>query len=464
MLLPPRIYQLLKGDLPMNGNKPKIGVLAVGRATFDTEYAAEIFEAAWKNLQTLPVQFSGKPTLHYESAPVLADFAKLQSENIDMLLVLQVTFTDASVCAEIAKQLNVPLVLWTFSEERTGGRLRLNSFCGVNLAAHALSRMQKSLDNVHGKADSKECATAILECAQAAYTVRKLSIANVLVVGDHPTGFEACNFDPAELKAKVGVTTKTTTTIDFIDSVKAKPDSIADAPYARRAKDFANLGEMDKEATTKSLKVYATLKERADKENLSGIAVRCWPEMFTHYGCAACGAIGLLNEDRIPGGCEADLYGVVSSLTLQLASNQTAFNTDLVDIDPASNTVVFWHCGQAPLDMADPDVAPIATIHTNRKLPLLAQFPLKAGRITLCRFTQGHGKLKMMLAAGDMIKAPLAYSGTSGVARMDISADAFREKILEIGMEHHCSLTYGDQRPVLRKIARYLGIEVVELT
>ena len=40
----------------------------------------------------------------------------------------------------IAATLDVPLLLWTFPEERTGGRLRLNSFCGANLASHTLSR------------------------------------------------------------------------------------------------------------------------------------------------------------------------------------------------------------------------------------------------------------------------------------------------------------------------------------
>jgi L-fucose isomerase-like protein len=113
--------------------------------------------------------------------------------------------------------------------------------------------------------------------------------------------------------------------------------------------------------------------------------------------------------------------------------------------------------------MADPEVQPQATIHSNRKLPLLSEFPLKPGRITLCRISQGHGKLRMMLAGGDMLKAPLAYSETSGVARLDVHADVFRQRLLDVGMEHHCSLVYGDHRPILRQIARYLDLELLEL-
>jgi L-fucose isomerase-like protein len=114
--------------------------------------------------------------------------------------------------------------------------------------------------------------------------------------------------------------------------------------------------------------------------------------------------------------------------------------------------------------MADPEFEPRATIHSNRKLPLLSEFPLKPGRITLCRITQGEGKLRMMLSGGEMIRAPLAFSGTSGVARLDVHAGEYRSRLLDAGMEHHSSLAYGEYRPVLRRVADYLGLELVELT
>ena len=444
--------------------KPRIGVVAVGRPTFDVEYATEVFEKAWASLATLPVEIVGDKLLHFESDPALAAFNTTNAAGIDMLLLLQVTFTDSSVCAEIAKSLDVPLALWTFPEERTGGRLRLNSFCGVNLASHTLSRMQKTLDNVHGAPDSADSLQKIEQLARAAAVVKRLARSKILVVGEHPVGFDACNYDVQLLKSRFGIQAEATPVGDFIESVKQLPDSVADEPYVRRAKDFPNLGDMDQDATRKTLKVYSALRSRAETEGFDGIAVRCWPEFFTQYGCAACGAIALMNEDRRPGGCEADMFGVISSLVLQWSADQGVFNTDLVDIDPVNDTMVFWHCGQAPIEMADPDVQPIATIHSNRKLPLLSQFPLKPGRITLCRITQGEGKLRMMLAGGDMLKAPLAYSGTSGVARLDVHADLFRQRLLDAGMEHHCSLTYGDHRPVLRQIARFLDLELVELS
>jgi L-fucose isomerase-like protein len=443
--------------------RPRIGVLAVGRSTFDVEYAQTVFARAWQGLSGLDADIVGEAQVHYEADAALAAFASLAAAEIDLLLLLQVTFTDASVSAEIAGKLEVPLLVWTFPEPRTGGRLRLNSFCGVNLAAHALSRNARALENVHGAPASEDALREIQDTAHAAAIVRELARAKILVVGDPPVGFDACNYRADELRERFGVESVTTPVGVFLDSVKALPDSIADEPYARRARDFKNLGDMDQGATRKTLKVYAALKARAEMEGFAGIAVRCWPEFFTEYGCAACGAIALLNEDQRPGGCEADVFGVISSLVLQSASGQGVFNADLVDVDPVSDTVVFWHCGQAPLEMADPEFEPRATIHSNRKLPLLSEFPLKPGRITLCRITQGKGRLRMMLSGGEMLRAPLAFSGTSGVARLDLPADAYRARLLEAGMEHHSSLAYGEFRPVLRRVARYLDLELLEL-
>ncbi|GBU09506.1 fucose isomerase [Gammaproteobacteria bacterium] len=447
---------------------PKVAVLPLARSTFDVEYAQTILNDAWELLSSLnieliaPLSSDGKPELQFDADSANAVLPNLLAANPDVLLLLQVTFTDASMTVEIANKIKMPLALWSFPEPRTGGRLRLNSFCGVNLAKHALSRQTLEAQTLHGlPCDVKAELEQLL---QACAIANRLKSTKIGVVGDHPDGFDACNYNEQQLKDHFGISIEKTDVTSFINQVKAMPDSAADAPYARRARDFSNLAEMDQVATRKTCKVYSGLSENAQKSNFQGIAVRCWPDFFVEYGCAACGAISMLNEDGIPGGCEADVFGVISSLILQWSANQAAFNTDLVDIDPQDDSVVFWHCGQAPIEMADRTGPVRATIHSNRKLPLLSEFALKPGRFTLCRISQGQGKLRMILGAGEMLQRPLAFSGTAGVARMDIKADAFMARLLDQGLEHHSALVYGEHRPLLRTLARILKLEIVELT
>ncbi|MNG74834.1 hypothetical protein D3C73_237330 [compost metagenome] len=445
-------------------NKAKVGVLALGRATFDVPYAQQMLAQAWQALSGMDIELVGEPVLQFDAESALQVLPALKQADLDLLLILQVTFTDASLTTEVVRDFPVPTAMWSFPEARTGGRLRLNSFCGVNLACHALSREAINVQTLHGLPDDSRVINELQQLAQAAAIVKRFKQAKVMVIGEHPLGFDACNYNQQQLTQHFGVEVTRQPVLEFIEEVKALPDSVADAPYARRAKDFPNLAEMDQTATRKTLKVYSALREKAQREGYTGIAVRCWPDFFTDYGCAACGALALMNEDKVPCGCEADMFGVLSSLMAQWASGNAAFNTDLVDIDPQDNSVVFWHCGQAPIEMADRDGPVQATIHSNRKLPLLSEFALKPGRITLCRITQGEGKLRLMLAGGEMIKAPLAFSGTAGTARLDVDADTYRQRLIAAGMEHHTSLVYGEHRPLLRKVADLLGLDVIELT
>ena len=85
----------------MKQRKPRIGVLAVGRSTFDVEFAQSVFEQAWQALQRLDAALVGEPRIHYEADAALAAFATLQASDIDLLLVVQVTFTDAAVVTAI---------------------------------------------------------------------------------------------------------------------------------------------------------------------------------------------------------------------------------------------------------------------------------------------------------------------------------------------------------------------------
>jgi L-fucose isomerase-like protein len=57
----------------------------------------------------------------------------------------------------------------------------------------------------------------------------------------------------------------------------------------------------------------------------------------------------------------------------------------------------------------------------------------------------------------------MSFSGTSGVLRFDRGAQAALDTIMEEGLEHHISLTYGDHTPALLALAEMLDLPVVRL-
>ncbi len=448
----------------MKADKPIVGILAVGRNTFDVPYAEQMLSHAWQTLEALEIKIVGDKRLLFDTNEARESLSQLKQKTMDILLLLQVTFTDASMTLEITQEISVPLVMWSFPEPRTGGRLRLNSFCGINLAAHALSRANLDYKYIHGAPDDTNTIESLMTIAKASAVKHSLDGVKIGVIGQHPEGFDACMFTHTELNKLFGITVEEHDLIEFLNGVKELDDKLAIPHYKERQAVLTNIDQMDKEVTIKTLKAYEAMRKLIAEQNYSGLAVRCWPEFFTHYGAAACGAVAILNEKFIPGGCEADVHGVITSLILQRLASEPAFNTDLVDIDPESDTCVFWHCGQAPVQMADPEVEIRATIHSNRKLPLLNEFPLKPGRFTIARLSKGHGKTSLVIGGGTMQRAPLAYSGTAGVASLDSPINEVLDNMMQAGLEHHTSIVYGEHRPALRVLAELLGIDVIELT
>ncbi|MEE8270946.1 MAG: fucose isomerase [Alphaproteobacteria bacterium] len=465
--------------------KPRIGVLALARATFDVAYAERVAAGAFAVLDGMAVELVGPRDLLFDAASIEAALPALRAAELDLLLILQVTFTDATMTVAAANAVDAPLALWSFPEPRTGGRLRLNSLCGINLAGHALGRAGRACAFLHRAADDAgDDLLAILAGgngatssaagpageaheiqadARAGAVLKRLAESRIAVVGRHPDGFDTCRYDPAAMKALCG----TEVTGIALDEVFAAADAVPDDTTAtirgNVAARITGMAAMEPAPLDGTLKVYAALKTIARDRGIAGFAVRCWPEFFTEHGCAACGAMSLLNDDMTPCGCEADVYGTLTTLALQATALEPAFIADLVDIDRAGDTGVFWHCGLAPLAMADPAFAPRAAVHSNRKKPLLMEFPLKPGRVTIARFSQARGRTQLMIGGAEMLSAPLAFSGTAGVVRFDRPAGAVLDTIMAEGLEHHYSLVYGDHRATLRALAARLDIPVLAL-
>jgi L-fucose isomerase-like protein len=174
--------------------------------------------------------------------------------------------------------------------------------------------------------------------------------------------------------------------------------------------------------------------------------------------------MGMMGESGTPCACEADVLGALSTLLLEGASGQPGWLVDIVDMDEADQTAVFWHCGSAPLSMRDPAVPPRAQIHSNRKMPLLAEFTLKPGRITVARLTQARNELALVLGGGEVVQAAMPFTGTSATIHFDSAIGAVRDALLGEMLEHHVAMAYGEHRAVLEAWAALKGLPVLDLT
>ena len=452
----------------------KLGILPLGRPTFDVPFAEENLAAMLKRLDASGHDICGARQLLFDADSTRAAIKELSGQSPDRIVILQVTFTDASMTVEIANAFDQSLAIWAIPEPRIGGRLRLNSFCGLNLASHALSLSGHPFSWTYGSPEDADITalwrdpeTPDLKLTRPAPTTQGTDIAGTLRgktiarIGERPDGFHTCDYDSAALKNLTGVEVKELELDTLFETAQASSE-----PEEARAiadHDISGLDKVDPDELTRSLKLKTALTQIRESGRFDAFAIRCWPETFTEYGGAVCGPVAQMGEARVPCACEADVYGALTQLILQEVAGAPVFLADLVDMDVSDNTGVVWHCGQAPISMRDPGAEPTATIHTNRKMPLLYEFPLKPGRVTFMRISQAGNEPKMVLASGEMQARPMAFTGTSGVVRFDRSAHATLRDVIGSGLEHHTALAYGDHTDALIAVAGGLGLPVLEI-
>ena len=294
---------------------------------------------------------------------------------------MQATFADSTMITALAAATNAPLLMWAIPEAPTGGRLRLNSLCGINLGGHALNLRERKYDYAYAQPEeygrfSTKSTRSHWPDAHSVHCNRR-----TLAWSATPGGMDTCRLDAPTLKETFGVQSPNSTLDDLFQ--KMDPSRLETlqkcAAGGCRAAQHCQLEQAPLNGT---LSAFAVLNQMASEHKIDGYAIRCWPEIFEQKGCSACGAMSLLNDAELPSSCEADVNGTVTQLILQAVSGSPTFDVDIVSVDGEQDQVVIWHCGKAPLSMADPTAQPEGGIHSNRKCRLVMEFPLKPGRIT----------------------------------------------------------------------------------
>jgi len=464
----------------------KIAVLPLARPTFDVEFAERMAAAAFAALDACAHEVIGGRDLLFDAEATQKAITAIAEHKPDTVLILQVTFTDATMTIAAAEAFSTPLAIWAFPEPRIGGRLRLNALCGLNLAGHALGLNDHPYSYLYAAPDSPDISRALDELFAgarmaepvaakavtgpdttddtAAAVLAKLDGAKIGRIGQHPDGFHTCAFEEADVRRLSGIEVESLPLDSLFERAHAVPAIAVAETRALAERDLDGLDEVDQTQLDKSLRLKNALDDLRQERGYAAFALRCWPETFTEYGGAVCGPVSMMGEKRVPCACEADVYGAMTSMILQEVADAPAFQVDLVDLDPDDNTGVVWHCGQAPISMADTEGASMATIHTNRKMPLLYEFALKPGRITLARVSKARGELKLVLAGAVVKRRPKAFTGTSGVVEFDAPVEDILDTVMGAALEHHVSLVYGDFKPQLRAVAGKMGIPVLDIT
>ncbi|MCA9905924.1 MAG: hypothetical protein KC547_18840, partial [Anaerolineae bacterium] len=235
----------------------KIAFISIIRTTFDVELAQQVAETAREQLAAAGMNLVGSSASVTTLDEANTRAEQLADADIDLLVLFQATFADSTMALAFARQIDAPLLLWAVPEPHTGGRLRLNSLCGINLAGHALTRAGYRYAYVYAEPTDPLALDVVTTRAQAGRVRRLLRGARIGRVGENPAGFETCLVNRAGLAERFGLEV---VDIDLREQVfaaaQAVPQAEAQAIGAELATRVSGLADLDTSATEKTLKTY----------------------------------------------------------------------------------------------------------------------------------------------------------------------------------------------------------------
>lgn len=434
----------------------------------------------------------GVPTFHLESARVefehsvsllcsisesvitpqdmLLSIGDLQSflDSIDpSIIILQnITFANAAYTAQVMRQFDCPVVLWTLREPVVdGGRLRLNSLTGAYSAANCLHELGRdNFQYVLGAPTEQQTKDALCAAINAARVKQDMGRLKMSAVGHTPQGFGFGRALDSDLLRVFGVTLEAIEARELIDRAKGYTDGeCLDFLEATRSATIGLELTPDKNLMDHA-RLYKAYSDYITENNIGALASRCWPDFFTAYGTPVCTVLSMLNDNGTAASCEADIYGALSMYIGMKLTGSSVFFGDPVSLDEGQNTVTYWHCGMAACSLASGATGACVGVHPNRKIGPAMDFGCRGGeRVTVFRIgRKPDGSFRFFIAGGAALDVPKQFTGTSVVVNIDTDVRKLVVNSVKAGWEPHFAVIYGDVVAELRALAEMLRIEIWE--
>jgi len=433
----------------------KLGVVCLGRKTFDFEAAADIYQNIGDQLQTLEnVHVEFIPDLLFEIEDARTAAKNLAAQRVDGIVCISGTFHLGHLLLEIAKIVNKPILLWGLPElPYDGGKIRLNSICGVNLNASNLykSGIQDYHANIGAEIDQ--------DWVDAVRAITCLSRAHIGLGGYRAHGF--FNLGESEL----GLYQQTGLLLDQYElsdiwNFEAVPDAAEDRK-TQIEKTFDTSGITDQQLDQVA-DLSARLNGFIEHHHLDALALRCWPEFADNFGISPCAAMSILQSEGKILACEGDVEGAVSMLVHQAIGAETPFLFDFSQVDLEQNYALLWHCGVAPCNLWDGEcIRSLDTYFAGGK-GVTADMVLKSGKISILRIDAAQAKYRIFLQEAEAVPMEKELKGTYCKAVFKDPVSVVLDKVITNGIAHHASMVYGDFIRPLEILAKIKGWKIIQ--
>ena len=380
---------------------------------------------------------------------------RFKAENVDAVILFNGTFNTGELVAEIIRNLDCPFVLWGLGELALETKDFSGSMVAVMAAGAIFKNLGKQFTFIYGTIKDEAARKRVGAFVNTVRAIAYLKEATVAVIGMRPDGFQIAGADELAIKKLFGTEIINVSTYTFSKTVKGISEKDVDSDV-KIQKEIFDINPDDFSDCRGTSRMYLALKKIVKEKNIQAYAPECWPEFRDVDETPFCPANSRMTVQGIMASCECDIDGALTMMLGYAITGNSVFFADFVNFIEDNDTILFWHGGNAPYDLATSKPA-------CQKIfgGLSTSCVLKSGVVTVYRLNSIKGQFMLHVGGGNAIETKPVLKGSNMSVRMNYGNKEFVESLLENGIPHHNAIVYGDITEELKEFAKFMGIPLV---
>lgn len=444
----------------------KIGVIGTRRNIFSKEDAIKYNMLIIQRLKELKIEYVDIMDINEEGllfneidVPKIVD--KMKSNKIDALFFPHCNFGTEDLVAKVAKEFNVPILLWGPQDEAPltdGSRLR-DTQCGLFATGKILRRFQRKFTYLTScRVSDYQFEIGIKRFLATANIVRELRGLTILQIATRPAGFWTMMVNEGELLEQFDIRIYP---IGFTE-IKKEMKRIQELHVEQVATVVSFIKQymiiaVSEEDVVKTATLKLAIQSLANKHNCKAAAIQCWNALQSELGMFPCVANSLLGDEGFPVACETDIHGAITSIIAQAASveDKLPFFADWTIPHPTNkNGELLQHCGPWPHSLMKNKPTFGSPFAFNHAYAGALHGELRGGKMSIIRFDGDNGEYSLLLGQAKGIEGPF-NQGTYVWIEVE-NMKRLEDKIVSGPYVHHCVGIHEDVLPQVYEACKYI--------
>ncbi|MGZ0657617.1 L-fucose/L-arabinose isomerase family protein [Coraliomargarita sp. W4R53] len=462
--------------------RTKIAIVGVGlKMHFVWAEASRLYQAACNRVseQLDPESFEILfPEEAFESPEdLLSALDELKNKGVEGIILFHGSYTAGEIGSQMGRWLRdhrMPVFSWAYPEVK-GGRLTANSLCCQNFILNTFTRLGVRYAWMFKEIESPDVSGPIGRFARSVRAVHRFRNGKGMIVGTgRVPGFYDAECDELDVMDRFGFRFDRVGleyAFDRGDKIAKKDvQHVLDALVNSEKCGFNNVPE---DQAHKTIRLALGTMQMASEGGYIGCALKCWPELFDLYKCAADGALTLINDWGLPAADESDMNGLISMCSMHLLNDGESIPTlmDISLLDPKRNVLGFWHCGGSATRLLRTGTKYETRRHSilenadeSTAWGLLVESLLEVGPVTITRYLSPNSG-RALLFEGNVVDSPMAFRGAYADVEPigSYSAEQIMGSILDQGMDHHWVMGRGHFAEDLKMLNHWLDVKIQKI-